>query len=166
MFRSMLVHEPPLLALLDDAIGREMLRTAEERTRAVLEQLEQGHMEAGARLFMETVAFGAGAWERFPEELRRTFVFNAVTWLDEMREPNWSAFDPKRLADFPAPTLLTDGDESEPFFARIVEQLARALPRARRHTLHGTGHVPQVTHPDEYVGVVESFIRGGTSGAV
>jgi pimeloyl-ACP methyl ester carboxylesterase len=164
LFRSLLVHEPPLFGLLEDPAGREMLQTAQERTRAVLELLEEDQMEAGARRFMETIAFGPGAWEQLPDELRQTFIFNASTFLDEQRDPEWLELDLLGLGKFSRPALLTQGDHSEPFFPLIVAKLARALPQAERRTLLGAGHVPQLSHPEEYVETVGSFIRHSASG--
>ena len=164
LFQSLLVHEPPLFGLLEDPAALKTLQAGQERTRAVLELLEKGQMEAGARQFMETIAFGPGAWEQLPGELRQTFIFNAATFLDEQRDPEWLAIDLQGLASFSPSALLTQGDHSAPFFPLIVEKLARALPQAQRQTLLGAGHVPQLSHPEEYVEAVGSFIRHSTSG--
>lgn len=164
LFRSLLVHEPPLFALLDrDPAAQPMLQAGQERTRAVVELLQQGQAEGGARQFVETIAFGPGAWDQLPGELRDTFIFNAATWLDEMQDPEWSTIDLQPLRSFSPPALLTDGDKSQPFFPLIVETVARALPRAQRRTLSGVGHVPQLSHPKEYAETVASFIRQSAS---
>jgi pimeloyl-ACP methyl ester carboxylesterase len=154
LFRSLLVHEPPLLGLLDDPAARKQLQAVGERMRAVLDLLARGQMEAGARQFVETIALGPGAWA----QLRDTFVFNAPTFVDEERDPESRTLDLSAVAGFARPVLLTQGERSEPFFSLIVERLARALPTAQRRTLPGSGHVPQVTHPEEYVQLIEPFI--------
>ena len=159
LFRSVLVHEPPLFGLIEEPAARKVVQTSQERVRVVIELLEKGEMEAGARQFMETIAFGPGAWEQLPGELRQTFIFNAATFLDEQRDPEWLALDLQRLANFSPSALLTQGEQSEPFFPLVVEEVARVLPRAQRRTLPGAGHVPQLSHPEEYVEVVTSFIR-------
>ncbi len=158
LFRSLLVHEPPVLGLLDDPGARAQLQAVGERMRAVLDLLASGQAEAGARQFMETIAFGPGAWAQFPPELRDTFVFNAPTFVDEERDPESRTIDPAALARFSRPALLTQGERSEPFFSLILDRLAPAFPAAQRRTLPGSGHVPQVTHPEEYVRVIETFI--------
>lgn len=160
LFRSLLVHEPPLLGLLDDPAARGQLQAVGERMRAVLDLLGGGQVEAGARQFMETIAFGPGAWAQFPPELRDTFVFNAPTFVDEERDPESRTLDPSALARFARPALLTQGERSEPFFALILDRLAPVFPAAERRTLPGSGHVPQVTHPEDYVRVIETFIAG------
>lgn len=159
LFRSLLVHEPPLFGLFDESATPGPLLAGLAQVRAALDLLEKGQIEAGARLFMETVAFGPGAWAQFPVELRNTFVFNAPTFLDEERDPESRTIDPLRLAGFSHPALLTQGDHSAPFFPVFMDELAAVLPTARRETIVGADHVPQVSLPEEYAQLVESFIR-------
>ena len=159
LIRTLLVHEPPLLGLLDGTPAEGAGRAARERIRAVSDLLELGQSEAGARLFMETVAFGTGAWAQFPAELRETFTFNAPTFLDEERDPGSRTMDVSTLEEFRRPALLTQGETSAPFFPAIVDTLARAMPAAQRRTLRGAGHVPHVTHPDDYVETIVTFAR-------
>ena len=159
LFRSLSVHEPPLLGLLKDPSARDALQTSEERVQVVIELLEAGQLESGARQFVETMMIGPGAWERLPEEVRQRLIFNAPTWLDENRDPEWKELDVELLAGFGPPALLMQGGQSGAFFAPIMDEVARALPEALRHTFPGAGHVPQASHPEEYVEVVTSFIH-------
>jgi pimeloyl-ACP methyl ester carboxylesterase len=145
LFRSLLVHEPPLFGILGSFPPAEPIQAAQTRIRAVIDLLQKGEMEAAARQFMDNVAFGPGAWQQFPPEMRRTSVDNAPTFLDEERDSESRTIALSGLAGFSRPMLLTQGDQE-------------ALPGAEHQTLVGTGHVPQVTHPDEYVRTIESFI--------
>ncbi len=157
LIASATVHEPPLVGLLE---GNPALAAIQQRIGAVIETLSTGNMEAGARQFVETIAFGPGMWEQLSPEMRETFVFNASTWPDEMREPAAFTIDLDRLSSFGGPVLMSQGDQSPPFFAAILERLAGALPRAKRHLFRGAGHVPHLTQPDDYALVVGSFING------
>jgi pimeloyl-ACP methyl ester carboxylesterase len=159
LFRSLLVHEPPLFGILGDSAPTEPIQAAERRIRAVVVLLAKGERETAAHQFMDNVAFGPGAWQQFPPEMRRTIVENALTFLDEERDPESRTMALPDLAGFSHPVLLTQGDESAPFFPVIMDELAGALPGAERQTLVGIGHVPQVTHPDEYARTIESFIE-------
>jgi pimeloyl-ACP methyl ester carboxylesterase len=155
LVRSMHVHEPPLRGLLADRGGQSSLASREQ---AVLGLLEKGQTEAGARQFAETIV-GSGSWDRFPPERRETWVLNALTFLDEQRDPEWLALDLSRLAAFSGPVLLTHGDQSDSTFALILDRLAGALPHAEKRLLSGVGHGPQVSHPTAYAEVIELFIR-------
>lgn len=109
--------------------------------------------------FVETIALGPGAWDALPQKVRETFTFNAPTWLDEMRDPDVLALDLDRLRSFGAPALLTMGDQSPDYFPLVVGRVAGALPHARTHTYAGAGHVPHLSHSEDYVRVITTFIE-------
>ena len=159
LFRSLQVHEPPLFKLIVNSAAQQTLQTFQERIAVVIELVEKGKFEAGARHFTDTIAFAPGAWEQFPNEVRQTFIFNAATFLDEGRDPESLSLDLQALANFTQPALLTQGDQSAPFFSLALDEVAPAIPQAQRRTLAGIGHVPQATHPEKYIEVVTSFIR-------
>ena len=102
---------------------------------------------------------GDGAWDNFiPYEAKRTLINNAPTFLDETRDPETLKIDTQALARFERPALLTGGSESPPFFAPVLDKLAAVLPNATRKTLAGDGHLPHITHPQEYVALITEFI--------
>ena len=161
LIRSLVAHEPPLFGLLEgETQVQGALAAVQERIAAVVPLLEAGDFAGGARQFVETIAFGPGAWDQLPQATRDIFTFNAPTWLDELQEPGWMTLDLKRLAAFSAPALLSSGGESPPFFPLVVQRIAAALPHARKHVFQKAGHVPHLSHPGEYVPVVSDFIQG------
>ena len=154
--RSLVVHEPPLMDMLEgDASHAEALRGLRRRQAAVEALLRDGHMEEAARTFVEDLAFGPGAWDRLPARSRDTFVRNAPTFLAEIDDPDVLRLDLKALRGYRGPALLSLGDRSPPLFAPVMERVATALPHAARHTFAGAGHVPHLSHPREYVERVE-----------
>jgi pimeloyl-ACP methyl ester carboxylesterase len=161
LFATLATHEPPLLGMIAD---HPMLPMVQQRVDAVLDLLRAGEMERGAEQFVETVGLGPGMWAQLPPEMQRTFVFNAPTFLDEQNEPPTAMrVDLSRLAMFRRPALITRGDQSPPFFGLILDRIAAALPHAQLHTFRGGGHVPHVTHPEEYVETVSRFVHGAAS---
>jgi pimeloyl-ACP methyl ester carboxylesterase len=78
--------------------------------------------------------------------------------LDEMNEPGAFFLDVGRLAAFDRPALISRGDQSPPFFGMILDNIGESLPHARRHTFNGAGHVPHLTHPDDFVRIVGGFM--------
>jgi len=164
LFRTLIVHEPPLFRLLDhEPQVQAALSAIMERMGVVMRMLEAHDYPGGARQFVETIAFGPGAWERLPPEQRETFIFNASTWLDEMRDPEALAINLDRLQAFSARALLTHGGKSPPIFPLVVSQIAQKMPRAVTSTFPGAGHVPHLSHPDDYVVTVTSFAEKATS---
>jgi len=75
-----------------------------------------------------------------------------------MSEQDAFSLDIGRLAAFDRPALISRGNQSPPFFGAILDTIGKALPRARRHTFNGAGHVPHLTHPDDFVSIVGGFI--------
>ena len=151
--------------MADDPGTREQIAKAMTHFDEIASLLEAGRIEEGTRIFVETVAFGPGAWETLPEGLKNTFMRNALTWSDQVRDPDSWIIDLAALGRFERPALVTNGSDSAPFFTPIVEKIAPALPCARRVTWHGTGHVPHATHPEKYLPVVLDFLREAHSSA-
>lgn len=159
IFRTLIAHEPPLFGLLaDEPQAQDVLRAIGERIGAVAKLLEAADMAAAARLFVETIAFGPGEWDRLPLEMQQTFIFNAPTFLDELGDPQSLLLDFNALRRFVQPALLSRGELSAPFFPIVVSKIANAMPNAELRTFPGAGHVPQLTHPADYASMVREFV--------
>jgi pimeloyl-ACP methyl ester carboxylesterase len=159
LIRSLVIHEPPLVGLIaEDPTMAEILQAFGERMGGVVQRLSAGDMAGGAQHFVDDVAFGPGAWDQLPPAVRETFVANAPTFLDEQRDPEALLLDLATLNSFDRPTLVTKGDASPPMFSPIAERVAGAISTASRRTFSGAGHVPHMTHPDDYVECVSAFI--------
>jgi len=155
----MVCHEPPMLGVLDADENGKAIADEERRKLAEVRQiLERGEYAEAAEYFVERVALGPGMWSELPPPLQQMFVDHARTFLGELRDPDALGADLDSLARVSAPGLLTHGEQSPAFFAPIVERLGRLLPNARQRLLSGTGHVPHMTHPDEYVPGVRDFL--------
>lgn len=158
LFRTLVVHEPPLFGLLKDLPeAQPLLETAGSRIDAVGRLIEKNEYEQAARLFVETIAFGAGAWDTLPEKVRETFVYNAPTFLDETKDPESLEINTRAFSNFTKPVLLSGGTTSPPFFKMVLEQLNRLLPGAERKIFDGAGHVPHLSHPTDYMAAVKEF---------
>jgi pimeloyl-ACP methyl ester carboxylesterase len=158
VFRTVTIHEPPLFPLLVGTKFENALDEVQRRMAAVVEHLERGEDEAGARLFADTIAFGPDAWDtRMTPEMRAVFVTNAPTWLDEVHDADALQMDLAALADVELPVLATSGTESSPFFGPVVDRVAAALPHAERVTIDGADHVPHISVPDRYVELISMF---------
>lgn len=160
VFRSLIVHEPPLWDLLadDPSIAPEVIETR-NRTEAVARMLRSGDRSGGARLFAETLAFGPGGWDKMPPQLRQTFVTNADTFLDQTRDPTGLNVDLKALSQFRRPTLLTYGGKSlrRALFRPVIEKLAKVMPNSKVDAYPDDGHTPHNSNPSEFVRKVTGF---------
>ncbi|MEU8518013.1 alpha/beta hydrolase [Streptomyces sp. NBC_01216] len=160
LLRRVVVHEPPLVGIVaDDPDTLAEMQPMMTSVDAVMDHLRRGEYEQGARLFVEEVTLGPGMWDQLPEHLRASFVTHAGTWLDEQTDPGWADLDLDGLSACAAPVLLSGGGTSPRWCSVVLERLAAALPQARRHLFEGAGHVPHVTHPQEYAETVIRFLR-------
>jgi pimeloyl-ACP methyl ester carboxylesterase len=161
IFRSLSCHEPPLWSLLQgDPERHEILQEGARSLDAVGWRIADGDHEGGARQFVEEVAFGSGAWENeLSPEMRAIFVQNAPTFLDELQDPQQLRIDEDALSHLGLPVRLTQGSESPPTFAAVIDRLIELIPQAGRETIDGAGHAPQLTHPKRYVEVVTRAVR-------
>lgn len=160
VFRTLMVHEPPLFPLLAGTELEPALDEVQRRIDPVVGLLEGGDHEGAARLFAETIAFGPGAWDgQLTPEMREVFISNAPTFLDEARDPDALQMDLDALAGFDGPALLTSGSESAPFFGPVVDRVAESLPGSERVTIDGADHVPHISVPDRYVELVRAFAK-------
>jgi pimeloyl-ACP methyl ester carboxylesterase len=168
LVRSLAVHEPPLFGngvARGDARLRPEVQEMVARLQAVTNQMRAGDTEGGVVRFIEEVTLGPGTWERLPEEVRRTMVANASTFLETMDDPQWADLDIRVLSQRSVPVLLTDGDRSPAALRVIVTELAGLLGEGagcERHTFTGAGHVPQITHPQRYAETVGSFLASSS----
>jgi pimeloyl-ACP methyl ester carboxylesterase len=154
LVRSVSAHEPLLFGIAHPDSGVER---AAGVLGAVGRTIDAGEFEAAARDFAEKVAIGPGAWPMIPHEVREAMIRNAPAFAAEVHDPDWAHIDLRALDGLQMPVLLTQGDMSLPWFAPIMTSLAGAIPHRRLVTIEGAGHVPHLTHPDEYAAIVRSF---------
>jgi pimeloyl-ACP methyl ester carboxylesterase len=160
VFRSLSCHEPPLWNLLEgDAESKEMLQQGARSLATVGGRIADGDHKGAARQFVEEVAVGPGAWEKLPAEMRATFVRNAPTFLDELRDPEQLRIDEDALPRVGVPVRLTDGSESPPAFRRVIDRLAELIPDVTRETIEGAAHLPQLQTPERYVEVTTRAVQ-------
>ncbi|HZO68176.1 MAG TPA: alpha/beta hydrolase [Kribbellaceae bacterium] len=150
VLRGVIVHEPPLRAPLSEG-------GADAPLTVVLDLIRAGDHSRAAERFVNDVALGPGAWAQLPEQMRATMTDNAPTYLDEELAPDSRTVDEAALARFAGPVLVTFGGQSPPIFLPVVHYLARLLPQAHRIEYAGAGHIPHVTHPEEFVATVLDF---------
>ena len=160
VFATLVAHEPPLLGMLSETEFEPVLQEVNRRVGRVIELLDAGEDEAGAKVFVETVARRPGAWEEeLSAELREVFIGNAPTFLDEARDPNSQSLDLDQLRRLDRRALLTKGTVSPPFLIAIVDAIASALPRFEIEEIDGADHAPHQTTTKQYIDLVRRFVE-------
>ena len=163
LFKSLMIHEPPLTTLLaKDETLRPQMEEASRHASAVVALLEQGKTAEGVELFVDTMALGPGQWAKMPQQVRDLFISNASTFLSEVRDPASFDIELASLRAIRFPVLLTTGTLSPPMFGRVAALLENAIPGVERKVFDGAGHVPQSTHPGEYIATIGAFVAAET----
>ena len=93
--------------------------------------------------------------------VRELFLaMNAITWHapqvghEQPPPPAWP-----RLAEVRAPALVLVGDHDLPHLVERCEHLARTLPDARLHVMHGTAHLPNLEQPEAFRMHLQHFVN-------
>ena len=160
VFATLVAHEPPLTGMLAETQFEPLLQEVNRRVARVIERLDAGEEEAGAKLFVETVARRPGAWEEeLTPELREVFIRNAPTFRDEARDPDGQRLDFDQLRRFDRPALLTKGSASPPFLIALVDSIASSLPHFEIATIEGGDHAPHQTATKQYIDLVRRFVQ-------
>jgi pimeloyl-ACP methyl ester carboxylesterase len=167
LVRQLVVHEPPLISMAPgDPETLEHLTAVVDTVAEVEKLVGRGDPTGAARLFVEEVALGPGAWETLPPPLKSTMIDSAESFVVEQRDPNWAEIDRSQLAGIATPTLLTRGEESPPWFSAIVAGLEESIDDALIRDVEGAGHAPHLTHPTDYLTVLSGFLTGSPAPAV
>lgn len=161
------VHEPAVPGLLRGVGDEDTARVLEEMDHhldKVRTLIESDDDETAAEYFIDNVAVGPGAWEQFPQEVRRTFIANAKTYAGELSDPTAFLVDTDTLAAGDVAIMVTLGTESPPLLLATTRELIRRIPSARVETLEGSGHVPYRTHPDLWLETLVGFYETVATG--
>lgn len=144
---SLSLYEPTAFHLLAGfgARGRqadaEIRRLAAEVERRVL----AGDYHSAARAFV-SYWNGPEAWSAIRPETRAALAAWIIKAPLDFRAIFTCRVGPEALSRLAVPTLLVSGDRSPASTRVAAERLAGLLPRARRVTLEGAGHMGPISH--------------------
>jgi pimeloyl-ACP methyl ester carboxylesterase len=157
-----IVHEPPLLGMLDEPPAQTALS---QRIRSALARAavagRAGDWQAATRHYVEGSSGIPGIWQYMPEEQKQSFIEHAPPFLDESSDEAWCHMDLAPLRTLAARLIITTGSVSSPFLRIIAERLGAVLPDAQRRTFQGAGHVAHQSAPALFVDeIVKQAARG------
>jgi pimeloyl-ACP methyl ester carboxylesterase len=159
LVRSLSIHEPTFIGLLaDDPATAPEWERLRDGVRELQAMVRGGRREAAAELFVDQFTPEPGAWGRLPESVRAACVRNADRWVEEFDDPDALAPDRSAAREIWMPALLTEGSNSPKFLDRTTRSLARLLGNSRVQVIPDAGHAPQLTRPDQFVGLELSFL--------
>lgn len=157
LVRSVVVHEPPLVAW-PPVENEAAVRSARKELDQYAARFRRMSADAAAREFAEQFVTGAQGFDRLPEASREGFVAAAPAWPEELGALERADLDPGLLGTVDLPVLVTEGSLSPAYLRRITGSVAGSLPNTTRRTLEGAGHFPHLSHPALYGGTLLSFL--------
>jgi len=144
-----------LVLLEGDALG--LSPAALEWTRAIGDRLRVVAARDGVDAVYQALigeVLGEGAWDSFPDEVRRILTQNGPAALAELGYVDEVMPDAAAFATIDKPTLLVAASESPPEQREMTEAMAGVLPYARTALVAG-GHLIDPAAPE-----VLTFIEG------
>jgi len=94
--------------------------------------------------------------ELFADMQRRAFQLGQGH--DDVRTVRLDPPASQRLGEVRAPTLVITGDEDVGDIHRIADRLAAEIPSAKRATIAGAAHLPNLEKPEEFDRIVLDFL--------
>jgi esterase len=137
-----------LVLLEGDALG--LSPAGLEWTRALRDRLREVAAQDGADAVYEALigeVLGEGAWDSFPDQVRRILTDNGPALLAEIEYVDEPMPDAAAFATIDKPTLLVAASDSPPEQRAMTEAMSGVLPHART-VLVGGGHLVDPATPE------------------
>ncbi|UFW90507.1 alpha/beta hydrolase [Bradyrhizobium barranii] len=160
MVVSLALNEPPATGMLNGVPdGAEILKEFGGRLAAGRDALRAGDVRRGVPLFVNGVG-GPGNYERRSDADKKMNLENVASYqADATTKRPRAVFTCEMAKKITAPTLLSNGERSPPFFHRIVDQLEVCLPNRERIEIAGSSHTVSSENPGAYDQAVISFME-------
>ncbi len=159
--RSLVLGEPPVLALLENHQEGRMLRDEflSKIWKPAREMLARGKMKDGVKIFVDGVVED-GAFDQFPPQYRSLVMDNACEFKVETSSPDFfTPFTCKDAEKIETPTLLLAGDNSRKMFQLIIFELENCMPNSQFLKVPGTTHEVTADNPGAYNEMVMEFLE-------
>jgi pimeloyl-ACP methyl ester carboxylesterase len=134
-----------------------------EQARAVWAAARQSGIAAAKERWLAHPLFRPGRQK--PEITCRLerMVDNYSGWHWRNKDSQQPAQPPtvQRLGDITAPTLVVVGEEDVVDFRAMADLFARDIPRSRKVTMPGVGHMPNLEDPERFNAIVGDFLDQG-----
>jgi pimeloyl-ACP methyl ester carboxylesterase len=108
--------------------------------------------------YFDRVAGDADTWETIEVGLRGRWARYAGSWVEEFDDPMTLHPAGDELESVDIPVLLTYGERSSSLFRAVGERMAERFRNALVSPVASAGHLPALTNPGTFVGLVSTFL--------
>ncbi len=161
-FRSLVLAEPPALALADATPrGAALRRAFLTDVFAPAGRAFRAGDAAGAMRGIIDGFLGGGTFDALPDRARARVMRNAREWEAHVRSPEpFPTLPREALAALRIPTLMLTGDRTTPLHALVDDELAALLPDVRRVRIPEATHDLWADQPDRARDAALGFLLG------
>jgi len=125
--------------------------------------MEQGDVEKGIRLFVDTAIGRKDALGGFPDWVRRMIWDNTRSFLGEIRDLDSYVFTREDASRITVPTLLVKGGISPRPLRYMVDVLSESMPNCDVVQIHGASHNSVWAQPESVDELVVEFLDGSAN---
>ena len=154
-----ILYEPIVLSVLDSCDAAD--RAARLWDRSLVEHLARsiadGDPEAGVSRFIE--AYNEVRWPELPERARAGIVSEAAAMGSLAHAAHHLELDADKLAAIGTSVLVMTGSRTLDVTRRMVQRLARLLPRASLVQVEGGGHMAPILLPEPIAAQMDRFLN-------
>ena len=132
-----------------------------QRQKAIRAAFEKGKPEEALRMIFEFGKDGKQTWDKFTPEFQKLHLRNARSWEAGFRYDMWTLIDREAVKKLAIPTLFMTGQLSEDRYQKIMAEMTRLIPEAKRQTvvIPGAGHPMWYTHPEPCRKALLEFLK-------
>ena len=159
LFRSLVLIEPMLAPLLNQADAGDIFDEYMEMADVFLDHADAGRDEDAWRLFID-YRNGAGAWAGLSEKARTRFLGQTRQTAAAFRS---NLANPTTLEDcrsIAIPTLVVCGERTAEPDRRVTEILRDTVPDCDYRVLEGAEHMSPLTHGEDVAEAILGHIEG------
>lgn len=165
LFRSAVLFEPAVTALLDEAAepDRSVLLDFKKRMAGAAAAVAAGDLERAAALFLGVTFASPGGEEESPALTPRPewMLDNARTLPVFLKQTPGRAFEPGELEGIDLPVRVQLGARSHERYRLMAERLVERLPQGRLEVVANVGHGGPIERPDAIAAAMAEHLRAG-----
>jgi pimeloyl-ACP methyl ester carboxylesterase len=156
--RALLLQEPQLPSLVEDATERIVLDTERVGLAVVRAAAESGDAATATRLFFDWVNGQSGAFELLSPQAQQAHLGNGRTIALHFAAPPGPRVSCADLGRLRVPTTVTRGEFTRPFMRICAEAVQRCVPGARLVIIPNARHAASAQNTPGFNNAVLDFI--------
>jgi pimeloyl-ACP methyl ester carboxylesterase len=159
LIRSLVLAEPSLNGLIaNNDEAKPMLAEFGKVVKAVGELVQKGEPNQGAITFFNYLNEPGGGFKGLPASFQTVTLDNTSTMKPFFASPPPPPFTCEDAKKIEAPTLLMEGELTQPFRPLVLNELQRCLPHTERAKIPHASHPLEMINPKDFNATTLQFL--------